>query len=144
MATQFSDLYPLIRALVDDTDSEAYYYSNPVLDSHISLQAMATGDATLAFTGTTFDNEITNIQKVIITANVAKALVSMMLSEFSYKTPVMTAKRKRTIPLTLVMLDNLLAEASGGKILAIEEGEIEAIVKFPERLISELCQAYMS
>lgn len=128
--TSFSDLYGFIRALLNDNDSTAYTYSDEVLNSHIRLLINAKDDPNIQEDGSTanFTKDLTAKQKALTTFRVALQIISGTPDEFSYKTPVISVKRKNGILYQRMWLEKSIAEAEGGGIGFSYDSDIDHYV----------------
>ena len=141
MATQFTDLEPLIRTLLGDTDPQLVMFSDSVLDSHIRLRILTDDNPDVQEVGTsrTFTKDLTAAQKSLVILKVAKAVISPVPDTFSYRNPVTAVLRKGGTIQLLAYLDAQIEEVEGGNIKF--DTEIEAITNGALRFYQDYANA---
>jgi hypothetical protein len=144
MATQFTDIEPLIRTLLGDTDPQLVMFSDAVLDSHIRLRILTDDNPDVQENGATriFTKDLTAAQKSLVILKVAKAVISPVPDTFSYRNPVTAVLRKGGTIQLLAYLDAQIEEVEGGNIKF--DTEIEAITNGALRFYSDYANAITS
>lgn len=129
--TTFAELYPMIRVLLGDTDTQVVMFSDAVLNSHIRLRIMTDNDLNVQEDGTSaiFTAVLTATQKALIILKVAKALISPVANKFSYRNVVHSVSREGGSQQLLAYLDDQIIEleSSNGSLMRFDT-EIAAIL----------------
>lgn len=126
--TTFSELRPLIRVLLGDTDPQLIMYPDTVLDSHIRLRTLTDNNLDVLEDGNSgqFVTVLTAAQKSLVILKVAKAIISPVPDSFAYRNPVHSVSRKGGTIQLLAYLDSQIDEVEGGNIRF--ESEMTAIL----------------
>lgn len=139
MATSFSDLHSGVRHILGDTDPIVKVYSNDVIDEHIRLVILFENDATLLENGSTkeFTTTLSGTQKAIVILKSAQSIVAPTPDEFSYKSPVLSVRRKGAMSRLWSYLDGQIRELEGGSFPVESEGELAAYLNGLSRFSDE-------
>lgn len=144
MTTQFSELLPLIRTLLGDSDPQLVMFSDSVLNNQIRLRILTDNNPDVQEDGSSavFMNELTATQKSLIILKVAKAVISPVPDTFSYRNPVTSVLRKGGTIQLLAYLDSQIDEVEGGNIRF--DTDIAAIVNGAFRFYRDYAKAVTS
>jgi len=127
----------MMRAVLDDTDSQAYVYSNEALDQHVELNALLMGLETDA------NGIVGSVERSVFSLIFLKSCESILVGvsdSFSYKGPVISGSRSGGVAKTLSWITNAIRAIDAGKLMAWS-GELDTLYKFPCRYIDELTKA---
>lgn len=140
MATAFDEIAGFVRAVLGDTDSENFVYTQDAIEQHIRLLILTQNGmlesasflenplSTGNFTGT-----LTAKAKVLCIFSVAKGLISPVPNFFSYRTPVQSASRSGHTLQLLAWIDENLSKLRGGSFPISSDDELQAIILGPSR-----------
>ena len=117
MATAFSDLYPAIRALVVDTNSSAYVFTDETIDEHIRLIIQTEEELSIEEDiGTSppdFTEDVSLTNQVIVKLKAAISMISGVPNDFTYRSPVMLVRRKGLTNQVIANIQKILASIEG-------------------------------
>lgn len=145
MATPYTDLHPYIRAVLGDTDSSMYRYSDSVLNQQIDLAVLVLADPTITkavgSSPLSFAQDLGANQQGMVIFKAARNIVAPQPDEFSYRTPVLSVVRKGQSRQLLLHIDTIIGELEGGSIYLRSDGELTALTNAVERFDDNLTDA---
>ena len=139
MSTPFTAIYPLIRALLEDTNTERRTYSNEVLDQQIIFAATFIGvddltglyDQTVALT---FDGDLTKKQKLLLALEIATRIVGGRNTEFSHRSPILSVVRKGGRSDLLMKFDEMTRLLNGDDFVLETDTDLDTLFNQHSRL----------
>jgi hypothetical protein len=139
MSTPFTAIYPLIRALLEDTNPEKLTYSNEVLDQQITFGATFIGvdDVTGLYDQTTpltFDGDLTKKQKLLLALEIATRIVSGKSQEFSHRSPILSVTRKGSRSDLLLKFDEMTRLLNGDDFVLETDTDLDTLLNQHDRL----------
>ena len=144
MATKFSELRPLIRSILGDTNPSALVYSDHTIDNHIRLIILSGDNSDIQESDPrvdppVFTEDLSSQEKATIVFKAARGVISFIPNEFAYQTPVMKVRRKGVVSQILANIDRNLSDIEGMPISS--ENEIEAYVNAWNKFYDQLAEA---
>lgn len=142
--TSFSDLYPYVRAILGDSDSQKQLYSDQAIDSHIKLQIALKNSPDIQQDGTDlhFTTDLSLSQQAVMALRIAKAILAPQADTFAYRTPAISVSRKGGVFQLMRYIDEQLIVLEGGATILRYETEIHAIVNHAHRFLESWTHAY--
>lgn len=137
MEATFTNIRRMMRAVLDDTDPQAYSYSDEVLNQHVELNALLMGLETDA------NGVVGSVERATFSLIFLKSCESIIVGvpdSFSYKGPVISASRSGVATKTLSWITSAIIAINAGRLMAWS-GELDAMYSFPHRYIDEITKA---
>lgn len=142
MATKFKDLARLIRKIVGDHDDRKHQFSDETIYDHIRITILELDETSIAEgDGLAFTQDLSNVNVVRVIFRAARSLISPVPNEFSYKTPILSVRRKNAVIQILSRVEDAIANAEGGAIAFASDSFLEAFYQGPEKLADEISEA---
>ena len=147
MPTKFSDLYPLMRALVGDNDEQLRMFSDSVLDSHLRVVILIENSTEIQEQSNTrqFTTDLTPTQKALMVLRGARSVIAPIPNSISWKNPVTSGSRRDMVAFLIPFLEGKIEEVEGGGGMYIKsDSEMTAMLRGYERYLDEYADAWAS
>lgn len=142
MATTFSEVRRFVRKIVGDHDDRKHQFADETIDDHLRLVIMELNESLIVEgADQKFTQDLSNQDKVRVIFRTARSLVSPVPNEFSYKTPILSVRRKGAISQLLQRIDSAIDTAEGGGFAAISDTFWDTFFDGPDMLIDEISEA---
>lgn len=150
-----------MRALLGDyglEDPSDPDYSNAVLNQHINMALALINDDSLdsvevaevppseGIPGTpadwAFTTDLPRGKRAAIALKAARTVIAPEGTDFAYKTPVHSVTRKGGAQALRLFIDQALVQLEGRRLAIATQTDLEAILGYPARFLSDLQEAY--
>jgi len=133
MDETYSQIVSFVRALTFDNDSDAYRYSSSVIKQHIQI-AVVTASFTVSFDAVNrvFNRQLSESEKLELACICSLNILIGLPEDFSYKTPVMSVRRKFNVNGMVARIEDMLKRISGGSMSISAYDEIQKIANDAE------------
>lgn len=142
MSTSFSTVRRLQRALLGDSDSRAYRYTDDVLNEHIRLAVTILDDPNIVENGETevFTNDLSNKDKMVVSLRSALNIISPQPDYFQHRSAVLSVSRKGGVDALRKHLTDLLLDVENGgtKFAVSVDYSMDALINEINRTINSL------
>jgi hypothetical protein len=127
-STDYLQIVSFIRTLTFDNDSDAYRNSSSTIKFHVQM-AMPIVSFSVGFdsVNSVFTKSLSEAEKLEIACQCALNIFIGFPEDFSYKTPVMSARRKFNVRGMIARLEEMLKNILGGNLAVSAYDEIQKI-----------------
>lgn len=142
--SDYESVINYIRSLIYDNDPIRKIRTDAMLKAYISLVIpVLSFDISFDSVNEIFSSALSESNKLEIACRVSIIILSGMPEDFSYRNPVMSARRKFNVISMITRLEELLGSITGGKFASADSNEIYKILNSAELLTDAVDEAQL-
>lgn len=128
--TDFQKVVLFTRALVHDTDPEAYIYTDTTIKMNVRI-SMPSLSFSCQFDSMNdiFNKVLSESEALEIACRASLVILSGVPEDFSYRTPIMQGRRKQAVIKMIEIVEGILQKLSGGAFSIASFDEIKRLAQ---------------
>jgi hypothetical protein len=140
--SDYEEIINHIRSLTFDSDPLKSRIPDTILKNYIRLVIpVISFSVTFDSVNEIFDKELNETQKLEIALRASLYIMSGMPEDFSYRNPVMSARRKFNVRNITSRIQKMLDAILGGRLIASSTNEIDKLINSSELLTTAIEEA---